>query len=205
MSESGPRLRLSVPAAAHVPIDSEEFSEMVKESPLTGGFGTLTVIDVRDADFEGGHIAGSLHRSFEDLEGEDASKTDAKLAEIVEAVRKANVQKIVFVCLYGKQRSPVVAESFLAKCKSMGVTEPATFVLNKGFAGVLNAEVEISSDKQKPEVKSGSKLIADFDASKWTVISVPRTPSNSAIPASQKQLAYKKLTDSAQIFLANPV
>jgi rhodanese-related sulfurtransferase len=84
------RLRLTIPKQNHIQIVSEELEELLRETPATGAYSDLTVIDVRGPDYEGGAIRGSVHLSFEDIE--------TQWETVIEKIKKAKVTKIVFVC-----------------------------------------------------------------------------------------------------------
>lgn len=135
-------LRLTIPSLSHTQLVPEELEELVRETPTTGAFSALTVVDVRAGDFNGGHLRGSVHISFESLESSWSS--------LVSQVSAARVARLVFVCLNGRQRSPVVAETFLAKFKDEAGPEaeaPQVYVLTTGFTGVLNRYIDIAADK----------------------------------------------------------
>lgn len=58
-----------------------------------------------------GHIPGSVHIEF------DPETQDDELTKLVS--KYASKKQVIFVCLYGEQRSPSIATSFAAKRTSM--------------------------------------------------------------------------------------
>eukprot|EP01101_Sappina_pedata_P004386 TRINITY_DN1840_c0_g1_i1.p1 TRINITY_DN1840_c0_g1~~TRINITY_DN1840_c0_g1_i1.p1 ORF type:complete len:189 (-),score=81.80 TRINITY_DN1840_c0_g1_i1:111-677(-) len=88
----------------------------------------LVLIDVRDADYEGGHIPGSINVPFESF--------DSKVDELVEKYGKA--KSVVFYCMYGQLRSPSCALTFIKRKKQVLPDSLAnTFVLSGGFQEYL--------------------------------------------------------------------
>jgi rhodanese-related sulfurtransferase len=202
VAEASPsnRLRLAVPEVSHTSIDITEFNDILAEAggELSGTYGPITVLDVRTADsFPGGSIRGSVHVDFETAESDVAS--------IISKLQDGKTRKLIVIDNGSRQQAPIIAELILAKLKSSGAaegTEPQVYVLTSGFAGVLNENVNISADRSEVSLKSGGeKLISDFDASRWTAVAVPRTPSNANLPKSANMVLYKAAADSARVFV----
>jgi len=63
------------------------------------------LVDVRSDDYKGGNITDALHLSYAEYRtGKD----------YVAAIASEAGQKIVFICMYGKEQSPAVAQDFFA-------------------------------------------------------------------------------------------
>ena len=194
------RLRLAVPVVSHVQIDSSDFSRLLAEAgpgALTGDFAPTTVLDVRGADYAGGHIRGSVHVAFDALESASASPYDSLVAR----AQAASTSKLVVLDLSSKQQAPVVAETFLAKFKDThaALEQPTVYVVTLGFAGVLNDNVNISPDRATITLKQdATNLIEDFNAAAWVAVAVPRTPSRLDLPNSSNMCAANTRTRAAR-------
>lgn len=175
---------------SHIQIVSEELSALLAETPATGTYSELTIIDVRGEDFAGGQVKGSVHLAYDELE--------AQIDDVVGKLTAAKATRVVFVDQSGGQRAPLAAEMLISKFKDEEGEGPAIYVLISGFAGFLNAYLSISGDKLT--VKDDS--VSDFDPAKWQVVDVPRTPSNVDLPNSAQQVVYKSSVDSANVFVA---
>jgi rhodanese-related sulfurtransferase len=115
----------------------EELVSLLAESAP----GAVLLVDVRSSDAVGGHIRGSVSLPFDTLE---SSGLQSLLGQI------AQNKAIVFLCMTGRQRSPVAAEQFLAAFREAYGTDaepPRTYVLVTGFTGVINHLTTIAADK----------------------------------------------------------
>lgn len=201
------RLRLSVPAMSHVQIGPEELAPLLAEGGAAAaalkGWGSTTVLDVRGSDYAGGHVRGSVHVPFSQLE-EGSGGFDSVVAQLAQAATRRLV-----VLDNSRQEAPVAAESILSKFKEAHpqADEPTVYVLTSGFPGLLALYVDVSADRSSVTLRDGdaaAQLIADFEPSAWTAVSVPRTPSNAALPSSANVLVHKSSLDSAQRIVSTP-
>ncbi|KAG2374610.1 hypothetical protein C9374_010629 [Naegleria lovaniensis] len=96
-------LKITVPEPSFKKIDVQTFASMIgKESVL--------IIDVRDEDYEGGHVKGSLHLDFSNFE-------QVHLPTLIKTCKEksSSLDTIVFYCMYSEQRGPQCATSFAEK------------------------------------------------------------------------------------------
>ena len=82
---------------------------------------STSVIDVRDSDHAGGHIAGSTHVPSAQLE--------ARVGALARAL--AGQRRVVFHCMFSRERGPRAAERFLAEAR--GGEGQEVLVLEGGF------------------------------------------------------------------------
>eukprot|EP01104_Vermistella_antarctica_P008072 TRINITY_DN201_c1_g1_i1.p1 TRINITY_DN201_c1_g1~~TRINITY_DN201_c1_g1_i1.p1 ORF type:complete len:167 (-),score=58.14 TRINITY_DN201_c1_g1_i1:161-622(-) len=106
--------------------------------------GKAVVVDVRGEDFKGGNIVGSEQCSYDNF--------DAGLTALFE--KHKDKERVVFVCMYGKLRSPSAALDFIR----LGGNNSAdkVFVLSGGFQSFVS---KYSED---------DKLVEKFDKSVWS-------------------------------------
>ncbi|CAK7225754.1 Cdc25 phosphatase Ibp1 [Sporothrix curviconia] len=115
---------------------------------IRAGANSLAIIDVRDDDYIGGHIMGSLHFASGSL--------DATLPTLLRKLQDA--ETVVFHCALSQQRGPSTALRYLrevaaqeTKAGGGGIvpSKPQTvYVLDRGFVGWQEAYGE---DKQLTE------------------------------------------------------
>eukprot|EP01098_Paradermamoeba_levis_P005956 TRINITY_DN2486_c0_g1_i2.p1 TRINITY_DN2486_c0_g1~~TRINITY_DN2486_c0_g1_i2.p1 ORF type:complete len:153 (-),score=45.46 TRINITY_DN2486_c0_g1_i2:148-606(-) len=98
-------------------IEPAQLAHLLKENHA------VTVVDVRDVDFAGGHITKALHVPF--------SEFDSKVKELAAQVK--DQQFVIFNCMYGQLRSPHCALSLI---KELG-NDTNVFVLSGGFNAFL--------------------------------------------------------------------
>ncbi|KAH6632106.1 Rhodanese-like domain-containing protein [Chaetomium tenue] len=111
---------------------------LAAQERATSGDPTIAIIDVRDDDYIGGHIKGSLNIPSRTL--------DAMLPTLVRQLQ--NKQTVVFHCALSQQRGPAAALRYLrerervvgdaaaaAEGKGEGGKEQKVFVLDRGFVG----------------------------------------------------------------------
>ncbi len=72
------------------------------------------IVDVRDHDYQGGKIYGSVHMPFNEWEGETQRKND----EMIKYLIDNHIQNIVFHCTYSAVRGPTVAKGFANAIKN---------------------------------------------------------------------------------------
>ncbi|PHH71195.1 hypothetical protein CDD82_6683 [Ophiocordyceps australis] len=101
-----------------------------REAPTS----TFAVVDVRDQDYIGGHIRGSIHMPSQQL--------DDTMATLVSRLR--DKKAVVFHCALSQQRGPSAALRYLrerdAALQSLGErqaeeTPQSVYVLDRGFTG----------------------------------------------------------------------
>ena len=108
MSDAGDLSKLSQ-AAGYV--DSSDLSKLLQ---ATGS--NVTVIDVRNDDFEGGHIPGAINIPYGDEWNDDKF-----LEGVVSKVHTSD--KVVFHCMKSQVRGPFCAKQFNAKLQSISSLE----------------------------------------------------------------------------------
>ena len=112
----------------------------------------LAVVDVRDDDYEGGHIVGAIHApSSTFLDRVDSLVKDT-----------ADYEQVVFHCSLSQQRGPKSARIFretrdaqTAAGKLSGGTAQQVLVLRDGFANF------------GPKFKNDKDLVQDWDEESW--------------------------------------
>ncbi|RUP46182.1 Rhodanese-like domain-containing protein [Jimgerdemannia flammicorona] len=126
-------------------IESDEVAAMVLDNTLKSGKDYL-VVDVRDDDFEGGHIPEAIHiRSSILLD---------KLDDLVNEY--ANVPKIVFHCVMSQVRGPKSAQMYKETLSLNGIqTQQQVYVLRGGFR------------QWQARFKNDPDMIADYRPELW--------------------------------------
>ena len=112
----------------------------------------VRVIDVRDKDFVGGNIRGSINLPFHSI-----NKTE---------FQKYFKQKtIIFVCMYGKLRSTEAALRFINQRES----EKGVYVLSNGFREFLSTIKNSNRSLSESEHPSHdhSDLLENFNSEYW--------------------------------------
>ncbi|CAK7214407.1 hypothetical protein SBRCBS47491_002132 [Sporothrix bragantina] len=101
---------------------------------IRAGANSLAVVDVRDDDYIGGHILGSLHFASGSL--------DATLPTLLRKLQDS--ETVVFHCALSQQRGPSAALKYLREVaaqenKASGGIVPSkpqtVYVLDRGFVG----------------------------------------------------------------------
>eukprot|EP01103_Thecamoeba_quadrilineata_P013361 TRINITY_DN3694_c0_g1_i1.p1 TRINITY_DN3694_c0_g1~~TRINITY_DN3694_c0_g1_i1.p1 ORF type:complete len:187 (-),score=27.14 TRINITY_DN3694_c0_g1_i1:35-595(-) len=83
----------------------------------------LIIIDVRDSDYEGGHIPTSINIPYEDFE--------FSVGDLID--KYANFPYVVFTCMYGQLRSASCAQTYLKRLNERKLKGDNVFVLSGGF------------------------------------------------------------------------
>jgi Cdc25 family phosphatase len=100
----------------------------------------ISIIDVRDEDFVGGHIKGAINSPSEDLEDDD--ELEALVGKVCLGKRRNKCSKVVFHCMKSQERGPTCARRFANKLSLLMDEEteensdnklPTIFVLQGGF------------------------------------------------------------------------
>ncbi|EAQ87786.1 hypothetical protein CHGG_04405 [Chaetomium globosum CBS 148.51] len=124
MATIGTLQRLSAASLSQTLLEAQERA--------TSGDPTIAIIDVRDDDYIGGHIKGSLNIPSRTL--------DAMLPTLVRQLQ--DKQTVVFHCALSQQRGPAAALRYLRERERIageggkdGVVEQKVFVLDRGFVG----------------------------------------------------------------------
>lgn len=115
------------PASLEVSADSrvERIDCETLASWLTKGEHPI-LVDVRTDNYKGGHITGAKHLSYSHYQtGKD----------FLEELKPTKAQKIIFICMYGKEQSPAAAQDFLVASDS--AQELQVYVLHGGFQAWL--------------------------------------------------------------------
>jgi len=152
-------LSIAVPQHRALRIDVPHLVEYLDDS-------SAVVVDVRDQDFKGGHIPGSIHVPYEQFE----THIDDVLKRFSDASKK-----YILLCMYSRERGPACAEMLLAKFPS-GATPPDVHVLTGGFNAWINHHSKISVDATNKHSWSlgDAKRVADFDPTLWTAVTENR-------------------------------
>jgi len=92
----------------------------------------VVFIDVRDQDYTGGHIPGSVAAPY-------GTEFESKLTDLVKQYH--SYANVIFYCMYGQLRSPSCALTFLKKQQELFPASPTNnvFVLSGGFHDYLVA------------------------------------------------------------------
>jgi len=91
---------MSTPTIASLQrISKESLSKTLVDKPLAHADSPVAVVDVRDSDHVGGHIAGSIHAPTPAL--------DWKIPELVRQLR--DKEMVVFHCALSQERGPKAA------------------------------------------------------------------------------------------------
>eukprot|EP00126_Sphaerothecum_destruens_P003674 Sdes_comp17451_c0_seq3m6677 len=102
-------------------ISAARLSEWLRKGPLKR---ELVVVDVRDQDFEGGHMRGCFHIP--------SSEFEERLANTVREFE--DVDNVVFHCMLSQQRAPYCAKLFHSALPK-GVSKCQVYILDKGYEG----------------------------------------------------------------------
>jgi len=147
---------------------------------------SLLIVDVRTSDNDGGHITSAVNLPFvafeqavgtlvahyakvmADFPAEELAKADS------EEVPAPGNHRLVFYCMYGKERGPACAQSFLTKFSQEhpGLRPPNVYVLSGGLTGWVNKFVEITESKASVKPTDASAKVAplaDFDSATWVL------------------------------------
>jgi rhodanese-related sulfurtransferase len=117
-------------------IDRESLAELILSNPNSSD---LAIVDVRDSDYIGGHIAGSNHVA--------SSSLDYTLPELVKNL--ADKKTVVFHCMLSQQRGPLAALRYMRRRESQGL-------LTKGKGDAVgDASADNSQSAQKVYILSG--------------------------------------------------
>ncbi|WFD31018.1 protein-tyrosine-phosphatase [Malassezia sp. CBS 17886] len=135
-------------------IDAESLAKELKAADP--GARQIAVVDVRDDDFDGGHIVGAIHAP--------SSNFSVDVDELVRGPLR-NYSKVVFHCSLSQQRGPKAARIYrdtrdTAHANgSLGsgdtAPEQQLFVLRDGFANF------------GPKFKDDAALVTDWSSESW--------------------------------------
>jgi len=127
-------------------LERETLASHIRDTPLASKSSPMAVVDVRDSDHVGGHIAGSIHAPTPTL--------DWKMPELVRTLKDKDV--VVFHCALSQQRGPGGALRYLRKRKRMiGKNQ------SEGQHGDEEKEVEGKEDDMstKGKVQKGDQKV----------------------------------------------
>jgi len=132
----------TVTAASIQYLTREQLSQQLRDKPVRDSSSDTAVIDVRDSDYIGGHIAGCQNIPYASL--------DYRLPELVRTLR--DKQTVVFHCMLSMQRGPSAALAYMRErekqssgkkvqgeenkdeAASKGKAEQKVYVLQGGFS-----------------------------------------------------------------------
>lgn len=147
-SKSGFSLSIDIPTESAVKLEVEEVRKVLEESKESN----IAIIDVRGADYAGGHIAGSVNVPYDKF----AEQLDALVAKY------KDTDRVIFHCMYSEQRGPHCANTFLNRRKELFPSaEPNSYVLLGGFQKWLQTYYD-----DEAAMKS---VVEDFDADSWVL------------------------------------
>ncbi len=123
------------------------------------------VVDVRDGDFAGGHIAGARNIPSRDFEHKEE--------ELLETLRTTGASRVVFHCMLSQVRGPAAASRFARLIDRSRVEKktgdgsddasfPQVHVLAGGFRGWLSFW-----QQERESSAAVQALMSDYDASAW--------------------------------------
>ena len=137
-------LSIQVPEPHFIKIDPTNLSKMMNDN-------NVVIVDVRDEDYIGGHIKGSIRLSF----GEFEQKVDELVKTLIKEQKK---DTIVFTCMYSEQRGPSCACTFTEALEKQDAKHVKVYVLSGGFHGWLKAFAARSDV---------SDYISEVDEAQW--------------------------------------
>merc|ERR1711974_268544 len=110
--------------------------------------GDFVIFDLREKDNQGGYITGSTRLPFGDVE-----------AGVADVVKKYKDQRVLFVCTYGKLRSPTAALSYLNQLAKEDPSAPTSnvCVLSGGFQAYVS------------KYHDNDALVKEYDEKMWTL------------------------------------
>jgi len=105
-------------------------------------------VDVREADRKGGSVTNAIHNPY----------AENNWTGLLEAIKRHNPKKLVFFCMYGRERSPTAASNFLLHNLAAGA--PKVYILIGGFQAWLRycAKADLAT-----------KHITGYDAEQWVM------------------------------------
>lgn len=189
-SEHRPSLQIKVPKYAPRGISGSDFLAFFdSSSSASSSKSSQLLVDVRDSDLAGGHLKGAKnipHSHFE-------SEVDAFVKQVASA---GTSTRVIFICQYGKERSPAAAAAFLSHWQSQeeGKEPPEVCYVKGGFTEILNEAATFSSTGAVSLTGTYSGLFEGFDTHAWIGVKDP---------AQVKPFVaiYKKDVDSAYVLL----
>uniref|UniRef100_A0A7S1ESQ8 Rhodanese domain-containing protein n=1 Tax=Timspurckia oligopyrenoides TaxID=708627 RepID=A0A7S1ESQ8_9RHOD len=125
-------------------ISPDNFADRLRNGDVENG--TMAVVDVRDSDFEGGHIKGAIN-----LTSYQISKSPSQSAAAV-----ATAQLVVVHCMLSQVRGPHNARILMQALREYTRNPPKVMVLENGFQGFA-----------KKFSKSEPQLFEGLDANYW--------------------------------------
>jgi len=164
--------------------ETDAAAAVTKDSSASTPVNTkLLVVDVRADDYPGGSIPTSVHQPF--------ASFDSSVDSLISKVASEKVGRVVFYCMYSRERAPTCAELFLNKYPHDQKAPIQVCVLTGGFAAWLNSQANITDTGV--ELKD-AKRVSDFDGKLWTVVRDGRVESAGA---RQLQAVYKSDVDAS--------
>ncbi|CAH2355569.1 CDC25-like phosphatase Ych1p [[Candida] railenensis] len=137
-------------------VEPTDLKSWFQKSSNTGEDSKIAVVDVRDNDFEGGHIKGALNFPSETF--------NESLPELHKKVKETDAKDIVFHCMSSKNRGTRTTIAYLDFINSLPESERKLYesknvwVLKGGF---VQWQKDFGKDKQVTE---------DFDEDLWRKI-----------------------------------
>ena len=112
-------------------LQRESLASHISTKPLSAQDSSIAVVDVRDSDHVGGHIAGSIHAPTPAL--------DWKMPELVRTLKDKDI--VVFHCALSQVRGPAAALRYLRE--------------RERLVGPMGSEGQHGDEEKEVEGKSG--------------------------------------------------
>lgn len=142
-------LKINVPQELYIEITGQQLKELLQSTD------NVLVVDVRNEDYEGGHIRNSINIPFTS----EKDQLDHTLHEIYRQSKQ--FQSIVFVCMYGQQRSQDIAYNF-AQYLMQKKESKKLYTLNGGFYSFLKSDKQFCVDYDEAKWKNGVHVKDDL-------------------------------------------
>ncbi|KAL9647464.1 hypothetical protein ABK040_006825 [Willaertia magna] len=115
-------LKIVVPERSFKKIDPQPLSLLMQQP-------NVLIVDVRDDDYIGGHIKGSIHYPF--------SSFEESVQKINQYLKDNDKDTIVFYCMYSEQRAPQCVSTFCDSLDQQRLEELKIYVLSGGLNAFL--------------------------------------------------------------------
>jgi len=183
-SEHRPSLQIKVPKYAPRGISGSDFlaffdsssssatsaaAAAASSSSSAASKSSQLIVDVRDSDSAGGHLKGAKNVPHDHFE----SEVDAFVKQVSSS---GTATRVIFICQYGKERSPAAAAAFLSHWQSQieeGKEPPEVCYVKGGFTGILSEAVSFSATGAISLTGKFAGLFEAFDSSAWIGVKDP--------------------------------
>ncbi|KAL0490228.1 YCH1, partial [Acrasis kona] len=139
-------LSITVPKPTFTKMDPSVLSAMLSQEDVV-------VVDVRDDDYLGGAIKGSIRLPFSEFEG--------KVDDLVKQLIKDKKETVVFYCMFSQQRAPTCASTFVDAATQLESNNIKVYVLSGGF----HLWLKTFSDSEQGS--ADATYVQDFDRNYW--------------------------------------